>query len=1441
MNELTVLLEQTQMELAAAQKRIASLEAALTQLERSKYPIDPALQQAVQYSWNVFSLVDHDGSIIYVSPAVTNVMGYSTEEYIGVGIMELTHPDDWALAQRILNELLAAPGQQRTFVIRARHRDGRWIWLEMSAANYLDNPDVRAILVNSHDITERKNVEEALHLSEAHLRPLLDSQTTFNIRIDMQGRLSYCNERYRQQFGWVKSPLIGALAFEMVAPADHDHVIDTVAECLLHPDTPIQVELRKPRRDGSYMWTLWEFIAVQDHEGHLNEVQCVGFDISKQKHAEAELQALNASLEKYVRERTAELEYAKTRIEAIFNHSGDGLVLLDVHQGIQQANYAFEHLFGLTTDSYYGVSLAEYVHPRDARQVAAIILDVATLQEVRRVEAQIQRSDGTLVDVEINIAPVTLINHTLSSLVCIIRDITDRKQAQLEIAEERNLLRTVIDAVPDMIYVKDLQHRMVLNNIAHTKALGMNAPADAAGKTDFDLFPAEMAAKFHADEQQIFRTQQAIMNIEERSRSVNGQEMWALTTKVPLRNVQGQVVGLVGITHDVSDIKASQEALQRSEQQFRESQKLLQTVLDTIPVRVFWKDRQSVYLGCNRLFAQDATLAQTADVVGMHDEQMPWATSEAADYRADDRLVMESGIAKLDYEELQTTPAGKQLHLQTSKLPLRDANNNIIGILGAYVDITARKRAEFALRDSESRYRLLAENVRDVIIKLSPEGTLTYVTPSIYNLLGYKPEEIIGHQGAEYAHPDDHLEAQNIIQQSLAERGLYFTLRERLQHRDGHFVWTEIANTNVYDPKTNALVEMVGVLRDISERVRAEEALRQSEARYQSVVQTQSELICRYEPDLTLSFVNNAYCRYFGKSPEQLIGQSFLTLIPESERASVKTFYEELIRSKGTSVYEHQVTFEDGATRWQLWNDVTITNASGDVVAIQAVGVDITERKQAEQALRESEARYRLLAENIRDVIVKVSAAGVITFVTPSCQDFTGHTVEELIGRLVSELVHPDDAHMAQEAMLRMFASNENFFSLVQRVPHKNGSYIWTEITNTVIRSKDNGHILEVISVLRDITERKMAEDALRQSEERYRLLAENVTDIIVKYALDGTCLYITPSVYPILGYAPDELIGHKLLDVICVEDRPQVEDVGYKAVAEGTTSFTVVMRARHHDGHYVWSEASNTIIRDPLTGQPIECIAVFRDITERKQAEEMLRQALAQEKELGELKSRFVTLASHEFRTPLAAILAVTETLTFYREKMTPPQIDSRLDKIRGQVNHMKDIMEDLLHLARIQARRVEFSPMPGDLHELCQDIVEEFDGQPQYRGRLHYECPLMPVPLSFDPRLMRQTVSNLIANALKYSPNDKPVHVTLTHDDTHITLRVRDAGIGIPPEDLKRLFEPFHRAANVGTISGTGLGLSIARQALEMHQGSITPESQLGQGTTFTVIIPK
>lgn len=385
-----------------------------------------------------------------------------------------------------------------------------------------------------------------------------------------------------------------------------------------------------------------------------------------------------------------------------------------------------------------------------------------------------------------------------------------------------------------------------------------------------------------------------------------------------------------------------------------------------------------------------------------------------------------------------------------------------------------------------------------------------------------------------------------------------------------------------------------------------------------------------------------------------------------------------------------------------------------------------------------------------------------------------------------------------------------------------------------------NGHPLaeqdRILNALRHLEE---TIEALRESESHYRLLAMTVTDMISRHDPAGKFTFITPSVRTILGYEPEEILGHSNFGLIHPEDQDIINQT-WQGILHAPHVFTATYRMLHKTKGYLWLESTTHLIRHPNTDEPLEIIAVARDVSARVAAEEKLKEALQKEKELSELKSRFISMASHEFRTPLSVILVSTDTLTNYRNRMDEAQIDGRLDKIRQQVTHLNTIIDDVLVQARSQAGLTQFKPVTGDLDALVRELVDEFASRSTNPTRLRYTSAGVPELCDYDPMLMRQIVINLLSNAVKYSDAGTTVEIELERRSDRVILRVRDAGIGIPPEDLKYLFEPFHRSTNVGTIPGTGLGLNIAYLAAKRHGGTIHVDSIAGEGSTFTVVLP-
>ncbi|MEO1352578.1 MAG: ATP-binding protein [Cyanobacteria bacterium J06635_15] len=251
------------------------------------------------------------------------------------------------------------------------------------------------------------------------------------------------------------------------------------------------------------------------------------------------------------------------------------------------------------------------------------------------------------------------------------------------------------------------------------------------------------------------------------------------------------------------------------------------------------------------------------------------------------------------------------------------------------------------------------------------------------------------------------------------------------------------------------------------------------------------------------------------------------------------------------------------------------------------------------------------------------------------------------------------------------------------------------------------------------------------------------------------------------------------------------------------------------------------------------EVVAIIRDITERKRGEADIRNALERERELNEMKTRFVSMTSHEFRTPLTTILSSAELLEHYGERWSMAKQLKYLHKIQIAAKHMTELLNDVLLINQAEAGKVEFNPQPLVLNEFCQEIMEEL----QITTAAHHlrlRSQLTGAPILIDRKLMRHILTNLLSNAVNYSPSGGEILISLDEVGNQLELRVQDQGIGIPEEAHNSLFESFVRGSNVGTISGTGLGLAIVKKSVDLHQGQIRCESEVGKGTTFIVTLP-
>jgi PAS domain S-box-containing protein len=652
-----------------------------------------------------------------------------------------------------------------------------------------------------------------------------------------------------------------------------------------------------------------------------------------------------------------------------------------------------------------------------------------------------------------------------------------------------------------------------------------------------------------------------------------------------------------------------------------------------------------------------------------------------------------------------------------------------------------------------------------------------------------------------------------------------------------------------------------------------------SEQRYRAVVEEQTELICRFLPDTILTFVNSAYCRYFGRRSEELLGQSFLSLVPEVERQAAAAHIASLLENPRIVLHEHAVIAGGGELRWQQWTDRAILDDHGHVIEFQSVGRDITERKRADETLRRSEEYFRALTENALDIITILNGDGTVRHVSPSAGRTLGYTLQDSLGKEGFGFVHPDDLPGIMNAFVEAIQKpGVALYRSEFRLRHKDGSWrIFECIGKNLL---DNPAVEGLVVNARDITERRQAEEALRhayeelekrveartaelaeanaqlrqevterqraaetlrRSEEHFRLLIENALDIIILLNSDGTVRYQSPSAERVLGHKQEEAVDRSGFEFIHPDDLPHVIDVFTDIIQKPGILPPIEMRVRHKDGSWhVIETLGNNLLNNPA----VEGIIInVRDITERKQMEGELLKAKEMAEAANYTKSEFLATMSHELRTPLNVILGyadllLEETFGSLSEEQARP-----LRRINSNARELLDLITAVLDMSRLEAGRLPMEVQEVELLALLEEIKAETQGVQEqsdldFVWKVEDELP----PLYTDPGKLKVVLKNLIGNAVKFT-KEGCITVEAQGCLGGVEIKVIDTGIGIPPEALGLIFEPFRQADSSMTRlhEGTGLGLHIVKRLLELLGGTVAVESEVGRGSTFRVWVPR
>lgn len=519
---------------------------------------------------------------------------------------------------------------------------------------------------------------------------------------------------------------------------------------------------------------------------------------------------------------------------------------------------------------------------------------------------------------------------------------------------------------------------------------------------------------------------------------------------------------------------------------------------------------------------------------------------------------------------------------------------------------------------------------------------------------------------------------------------------------------------------------------------------------------------------------------------------------------------------------------------------------------------EIVERARAETVLAQERNLLRTLIDAVPDYIFIKDTDKRFILTNVAFAEALGLQPDDLIGKSSADVFPGTVATQFQDDDNQVLITGQPLVNKEHLQRDQDGQPLWMLI-NKIPLQDSQGEVIGLVGLSRDITERQVAQEALQESEQSYKKLYNRVvqqaqfTESLLRNMPVGVMLMspnwkmteVNQALCNMVGY-PEEELRHRGVAYILSQDLIK-EDTGFfKKVADGESD-------SYHETVLVCSDDSQLKVRiraarlDDADGIPVGILSTIEDISQIEAAEEARRMAerlhieLEKEKEFGELKSRFVSMASHEFRTPLATIQATIDSLHNYYDRMSPDQRAQRFQRIRDQIKRVTVLLDDVLTIQKIEGQAEDFSPMSIDLNLFLEEYVDQVQrGKPDQP--IVYSCDAMEHwTLMADKSLLQQIVASLVTNAISYSPNKEPVRVDLNRDpEGQMVIRVIDQGIGIPEAEQKYLFSNFFRGSNTTSIPGSGLGLAVAKHAVERHGGTITFESAVDVGSTFIVTLP-
>ncbi len=1315
----------------------------------------------------------------------------------------------------------------------AQETPTRW-WIADRHAYRQPDGSLGGVVEIHTDISELKKNEDAVKASESFYRLISDRLSDTIWVIDPQMHFLYVNPAVFRALPTPPKQVFNLGFKALLTPESFQTLQTTLSELETQIADPEQTWITSPPLELEFKLTpessIWQELVwhrLENVMGQPNVFLGVGRDIQERKRIEF---SLRENQQKY---------------QHLVESGSDWIWELDINLNFTYVSPQVEKIIGYPCEGLLQRSPMDFMPPEEGLRITSILKEyISQRSPFSLLQCTMRHRNETLRILEVSGTPVTALSGEVVGLRGVARDITEHKFAEEALLDSESRFRGIFSVSPLALALCDPEGKLVDVNQSFLDLFGALLPGTLPGSHFLPSLDLPENAMDDLQQKRIihyelmfdFETAHIKLPFKTlRHGSVNLDILISPFAWERTRDDSGFLIQL----EDITERKLTEEALLENEAKYR-------TLFDSSAVGFLLLSDS--FIDCNaealRLWQCERTSVIGQTPLDFSPPQQPDGTSSQEGLREHLSHAFE-GYPQNFYWQFQRTD---RTCIDTDvSFKLISVNGSPM-IIMAMRDITEQKHAEAAYHQAMSRFEAIIENTPRVAIQgFDRTGVIQHWNRASESLYGFSSPGILGQkiQSTLFAGSDT-TAFDETIEKVWATRLPSQPQEWKLNKPDGNPVWVYSSMFPIVE--NDRVVEIFCMDVDITERKQAEEAMRLSEEKYRTIFENSGNALMILNEDMSIALVNREMENLGGYSlRESQVTFQWHDVVANSEDLKKMLHYHRQRRVDPDSVpktYECDFRHKDGSIRHIILTATLIPSTSQTLVAF----LDITERKHSEEELRCSEEKYRATFESSGSALMVLDESLTILLVNREFEKLSAFPRKDLEGKIHGTVFFPDPVE--REYFLEQHRSTAEMTdpspqTLELHFQPKTGNLRDVLATFTYLPASRQSLV-----GLTDITERKLAERKLMKSERRYRLLADNVKDIIWTMDQNRKLTYISPSVEALTGFSVEEALARDASQTFTPDSYQKlIQLMGHFTVADSTSSHPIELEQFHKNGSTLWIEMQVTPMHDP-DGKTLGFVGVTRDISARRQADlerQQLEDQLRQSQKM-EIIGHLAGGIAHDFNNLLTPILGYADMVSL--QVPAGSALYNDIQAIRETAERAARLTRQLLAFSLKQVLHMTIVNLNEEIHEFIKMLHPLLGEHIEVRTELTASLG----PIKADVSQLQQVLMNLAVNARDAMPRGGTLtfttssllvteellrqHPTLSLGE-HICLTVRDTGTGIPKEIMEHIFEPFFTTKERG--KGTGLGLSMVYGIITQHHGTLWAESEYGQGTCMHVVLPR